>query len=70
MPDTLLSVSQIFASGDSNEENVAIFTADGVRVFDFDSVKVALKQVHRGGIKIIHEIISYGILIIAISELL
>ena len=38
MPDVILSVSQIFASGDNNKENITIFTADGVRVFDFDSV--------------------------------
>ena len=38
MPDTLISVTQLCEGGKTENQNVAVFTSEGVRVFKFDSV--------------------------------
>ena len=53
MPDTLLSVSQLCYGGKTKQQNIAVFTTEGVRVFTFDSVREALKLMHDNG----HEIL-------------
>ena len=70
MQDTLLSVSQICAGGLTNKKNVAIFTAEGVRVFELDSIKDALKKIHKEGAEVIRGLLSDGIYITQKSELL
>ena len=39
MPETLRSVSQLCEGGKTENQNVAFFTSEGVRVFKFDSVR-------------------------------
>ena len=70
MQDTLLSVSQICAGGLTNKKNVAIFTAEGVRVFELESIKDALKKIHKEGVEVIRGLLSDGIYITQKSELL
>ena len=53
MPDTLISVSQICKGGNTNTEHAAIFTSEGVRVFEFDSIREALTLIHRNGVEIL-----------------
>ena len=40
MKDTLISVSQICKGGTSKNTHVAVFTADGVRIFEQSSITV------------------------------
>ena len=61
MPDTLISVSQLCYGGNSKKHNVAIFTTEGVRVFQFDSVREALKLIHNNGVEILRGYESDGI---------
>ena len=70
MPDTLLSVSQICAGGSTNKKNVAIFTAEGSRIFEMDSIKTALQMIHSDGVEIMRGLLSDGIYITQKSELM
>ena len=61
MPDTLISVSQLCRGGKSNQQNVAVFTIEGVRVFTFQSIRAALKLMHNKGVEILRGYQSEGI---------
>jgi hypothetical protein len=61
MPDTLVSVSQLCYGGKSNEQNIALFTTEGVRVFEFDTVREALKLMDEKGVEILKGYKSDGI---------
>ena len=61
MPDTLLSVSQICYGGTSNKQNVAVFTTEGVRIFEFDTVREALKLMDTKGVEILRGYETDGI---------
>ena len=61
MPDTLLSVSQLCYGGTSNKQNVAVFTTEGVRIFEFDTVREALKLMDAQGVEILRGYESDGI---------
>ena len=61
MSDTLLSVSQICKGGKTNDKNVAVFTAEGSRIFEQNSVKNALTMMHNEGVEILSVIEDNGI---------
>jgi hypothetical protein len=50
MPDILISVSQIYEGGISNKHNVAVFITEGVRIFELNSIREALKLMDSDGI--------------------
>jgi hypothetical protein len=61
MPDTLISVSQLCYGGTTNKQNIAVFTTEGVRVFEFDTVREALKIMDKDGVEILRGYESDGI---------
>ena len=61
MSDTLLSVSQICKGGKTDNKHVAVFTAEGSRIFEQDSVKNALTMMHIEGVEILSAIEDNGI---------
>ena len=61
MPDTLISVSQLCEGGNTQKQNVAIFTTEGVRVFEFDSIRTALKLIDSTGIEVLRGFTEEGI---------
>lgn len=63
MPDTLISVSQICEGGSSNKHNVAVFTTEGVRIFEFDSIRKALKLMDSHGVEVLRGFSQDGVYI-------
>ena len=61
MSDKLLSVSQICKGGQTNDKHVAVFTAEGSRIFEHKSVKNALTMMHNEGVEILSAIEDNGI---------
>ena len=61
MPDTLISVSQICEGGSSNKHNVAVFTTEGVRIFEFDSIRKALKLMDSDGVEVLRGFSQDGV---------
>ena len=55
MPDTLISVSQVCNGGTSNKQHVAVFTTEGVRIFDFNTVREALNLMDASGVEILKD---------------
>ena len=53
MPDTLISVSQVCNGGTSNKQNVAVFTTEGVRIFEFDTIREALNLMDATGVEVL-----------------
>ena len=53
MPDTLISVSQVCNGGTSNKHHVAAFMTEGVRIFEFNTVREALKLMDESGVEIL-----------------
>ena len=53
MPDTLISVSQVCNGGTSNKQHVAVFTTEGVRIFEINTVREALKLMDASGVEIL-----------------
>ena len=51
MPDTLISVSQLCQGGKTENQNIAVFTSEGVRVFKFGSVRKVLKFMDATGVE-------------------
>ena len=68
MPDTLISVSQICSGGNTNTKHAAIFTSEGVRVFEFESIREALTLIHRNGVEILRGLQVDGIYITQPNE--
>ena len=54
MPDTLISVSQVCNRVTSNKQYVAVFTTEGVRTFEFNTVREALKLLDKRKLKANH----------------
>jgi hypothetical protein len=61
MPDTLLSVSQICNGGKSQMPNIAVFTSEGVKVYDRASVNDQLISMNKNGVEILRGYMSDGI---------
>ena len=61
MPDTLMSVSQLCEGGKTENQNVAVFTSEGVRVFKFDSVRKALKLMDATGVEVLRGFTEDGV---------
>ena len=61
MPDTLLSVSQICNGGKSQSPNIAVFTSEGVRIYNRVSVSTELQAMNSKGIEILRGYMSDGI---------
>ena len=68
MKDTLISVSQICKGGKSNNTHVAVFTADGVRIFEQNSITRALSIMHIEGVEILRGLEENGIYISTKSD--
>ena len=63
MPDTLISVSQLCEGGNTEKQNVAVFTTEGVRVFQFDSIRKALQLMDSSGVEILRGFCDEGVYI-------
>ena len=61
MPDTLISVSQLCEGGKTQNQNVAVFTSEGVRVFKFDLVRKALKIMDATGVEVLRGFTEGGV---------
>ena len=61
MPDTLISVSQLCEGGKTENQNVVVFTSEGVRVFKFDSVRKALKLMDANGVEVLRGFTEDGV---------
>ena len=61
MTDTLISVSQLCEGGKTENQNVAVFTSEGVRVFKFDSVRKALKLMDATGVEVLRGFTEDGV---------
>ena len=61
MLDTLLSVSQICNGGKSNSASIAVFTSEGVRIYNRTSVVRELTAMNNNGTEILPGFLSDGI---------
>ena len=61
MPDTLISVSQLCEGGKTGNQNIAVFTSEGVSVFKFDFVLKALKLMDATGVEVLRGFTEDGV---------
>ena len=61
MQETLVSVSQLCQGGQSNCQNIVIFTSEGMRCFTLESSRTALQLIDKVGQEVIRGYISNGV---------
>ena len=59
----IISVSQLCEGGNTEKQNVAVFTSEGIRVFQFHSIRKALQMMDSSGVEILRGLCEEGVYI-------